>query len=44
MIRLPDKIQKKENSHYFSIVMALRKSGHFKLVSKLPRKVFELGT
>ena len=43
MSALPDLIKKKKNSPYFSRVMSLSKCGHFKLVSKISRKVFELG-
>ena len=42
MSRLPDLIKKKI-LFIFSGDMALRKFGHFKLVSKISRKVFELG-
>ena len=42
MSRIPDYILKKKSS-YFSRVMALCKFGHFKLVSKVTRKLFELG-
>ena len=35
---------KKKKSPYFSGVMARRKFGHFKLVSKISRKLFELGS
>ena len=41
MSRLPDKIKKK--SLYFSRVMALKKFGLFKLVSKISGEVFEPG-
>ena len=35
-------IKFKKKSHYFSGVMALRKFGHFKLVSNISQKLFEL--
>ena len=41
MSKLSDLIKKK--SHNFSGVMALRKFGHFKLVSKISQKLFEQG-
>ena len=43
MSRLPDQIKKKKKkSPYFFRVMALRKVGHFKLVSKISQKLVEL--
>ena len=41
MSRLSDSVLKK--SFYFYGVMALRKFGHFKLVSKISQKLFGLG-